>query len=79
MTIDAYGVRKLLEKVSPGVDWSAVGPADSLEEAGLDSLDKASFFLEVETATGVKIPDAVYEEIDTIDGVIAAVGRCRPG
>lgn len=47
--------------------------ADSLEEAGLDSLDKASFFLEVETATGVKIPDAAYEEIDSIDGVIAAV------
>ena len=66
-------IRELLAKVAPATDWSAVAADASLEEAGLDSLDKASFFLEVETAAGVKIPDALYEEIDSIDGVIAAL------
>jgi acyl carrier protein len=70
---DIDDVRKLLAAVSPGVDWAAVGPADSLAEAGLDSLDKASFFLEVETATGVKVPDEAYDEVDSLEGVLAAV------
>lgn len=70
---DIDEVRKLLAGVSPGVDWAAVGPTDSLAEAGLDSLDKASFFLEVETATGLKVPDDAYDEIDSLEGVLAAV------
>lgn len=51
------------------MDWSAVSSSESLEEAGLHSLDKASFFLEVETETGVRIPDEVHEVHEGIDSI----------
>lgn len=73
--IDIEQLRGLLARVAPAVAWDEVGPTDSLEEAGLDSLDKASFFLELETASGVKIPDDRYEAVDSLDAVLKTLAE----
>lgn len=66
-------IRTLLQETAPGTDWSAVTTDGSLEDAGLDSLDKATFIMKVEEATGLTIPDESYEAMDNIDGVVAYV------
>ena len=70
-------VRALLEETVPSVNWSSLGEDDSLSEAGLDSLDKATFIMKVEEVAGTSIPDAAYEEIDTpraLDAYLAGQG-----
>lgn len=79
MVVDANTILDILKRVSPSVDWSAIGSSDSLEDAGLDSLDKASFFLELESVTKARISDEVYEDIDTIADVIAICQRSSSG
>jgi len=72
-SITSDRTRTLLQETAPGTDWSAVAADGSLEDAGLDSLDKATFIMKVEEATGLSIPDESYEAMDSIDGVVAYV------
>ena len=66
-------ILKLLSDVVPNVAWEGISMDTSLEESGLDSLDKATFFMNLESESGVSIPDEVYEGMDTIEGIFAFV------
>jgi acyl carrier protein len=68
--LNADDTRRILQSVAAGVNWSAVEEDASLSEAGLDSLDKATFFLNVEEAVGTSIPDSAYENIDSIRSLL---------
>jgi acyl carrier protein len=57
----------------PSADWRTVNADDSLEEAGLDSLDKATLIMKVEEATGLSVQDEDYEDMDTISSLITYV------
>ena len=70
MTLDE--IRTILTQIAPTIDWSAIGADDSRADAGLDSLDKASVIMEIETVAGVKIDDARYEELATMADLMAA-------
>ena len=63
-------IREILAKIVPTIDWKTIDAEDSLDEAGLDSLDKASVFLELETLSETRIPDDAYGDIDTIKGIV---------
>lgn len=65
-------VRKILSDVVPAIAWDNVGRDDDLTEAGLDSLDKASAIMEIETAAGVRIDDSRYDDITTIAALVQA-------
>lgn len=67
--IDIVQIHEVLTRIAPTVDWATVSEDESLEAAGLDSLDKASLFLELETLSGEKIPDDHYDKIDTISAM----------
>jgi acyl carrier protein len=69
--IEAAQIRDVLSGVVPTADWANVDEDDSLEAAGLDSLDKASFFLELEHLMGRKIPDEDYDKMDSIKSIKA--------
>lgn len=72
-TITADQTRTLLAETAPGTQWAELAPESSLADAGLDSLDKVTFIMKVEEATGLSIPDDAYEQMDSIDSVIAYV------
>lgn len=66
-------IRALLQETAPATQWANIATDSSLDDAGLDSLDKVTFIMKVEEATGLSIPDDSYDEMDTIDSVIAYV------
>ena len=72
-TVDEALIRKILQQLVPGVDWQSVPAHASLEDAGLDSLDKANVFLHLEEVSGRKVDDAAYEQIDSIAAMVEAV------
>ena len=63
-------VRDILKTIAPATNWDSVKAGDSLEAAGLDSLDKANVIMAIETEASVQIDDARYEELDTIEALI---------
>ena len=71
--ITAEQTRALLKETAPGTHWEDLATDDSLADAGLDSLDKVTFIMKVEEATGLSIPDEAYDDMDTIESVIAYV------
>lgn len=68
-------IREILKTVVPTIDWDSLGIDDDLGAAGLDSLDKASVIMDLETAAGVKIDDTRYEELATIADLMKATAK----
>lgn len=64
-------IREILKETAPATDWDAVKVDDSLDAAGLDSLDKASVIMAIETEAGIHIDDDRYEDLDTIAALAA--------
>lgn len=64
-------IRSLLALIVPSINWSVVTLDASLEEAGLDSLDKANLIMEIEGILSIKIDDSEYEKLDSIQNLIA--------
>jgi acyl carrier protein len=71
-------LRDLLQETSPAQDWSGLGLEDSLADAGLDSLDKATLIMRLEDETGHTIPDDVYERLDTPARIFAHLSVDTP-
>jgi acyl carrier protein len=64
MTVDE--VRDALKSVVPTIDWAQVADDQDLEQAGLDSLDKAGVILDLETRLSTTISDDDYADLNTI-------------
>lgn len=53
------------------VDVESMNGADSLKDAGVDSLESMSLFLALEEKFGVKFPDEDIDSLDTFDSIIS--------
>ena len=52
-------------------DPTALDPSLSLADQGVDSLDRAMIFLNIQEAFGVTFEKADYPRLQSIDGVVA--------
>jgi acyl carrier protein len=68
-------LRQAIAESFPAQDWSGLAPDSSLEEKGLDSLDKATLIMKVEEMANVKIPDEVYDTLDTPGDIIEFIEK----
>jgi acyl carrier protein len=72
-------VRSALAGIAPEADLDSVGPDDDLREAlDLDSMDLLRLLDDLESRTGVTIPEREYPRLQTLRGLIAELGRVRP-
>lgn len=53
------------------VEKAQIEPNETFENIGLDSLDMYNFFVQIEEDLGVEVPDAVFEELNTLEKVRA--------
>jgi len=71
MEINSEDIKRLLKnEVSPNVDIDNLADDDSWDKAGIDSLDRSSFFLALEEETGVEIPDKDLDKLDSVAKLI---------
>ena len=63
-------VKDILKRIVPTIDWADLDADADLAKAGLDSLDKASVIMEIETEAGIRVDDSRYDEILTISDLI---------
>lgn len=68
--LKAPDIRETLASIVPAVNWQDISDDESLSDAGLDSLDKATLFLKIEEQTGRSIPDDDYESLDSIGEIV---------
>ena len=68
-------IREILADAVDSFDGSEVADGDSLGDAGMDSLDRASLFLAIEEELGLKIPDDLFEELDTLEAIAQHVTK----
>ena len=61
------------EEVKERVDIDALDGAASLDDAGVDSLDMSSAFMNIEDKYGIKIPDADIEKLRTVNDIVSYV------
>ncbi len=63
----------ILQEQFPDRDWSEFPEEASLEDAGIDSLDKATLVMKVEEVAGVTISDERYDELNTPKSIVELV------
>ena len=61
------------EEVKERVDIDALDADASLDDAGIDSLDMSSVFMNIEDKYGIKIPDADIEKLKTVNDIVSYV------
>jgi acyl carrier protein len=65
-------VVEVLGRIAPEADLSEVpGDADYRDELDLDSMDFLSLVEGLKDATGVDVPESDYEQVQTLDGLLA--------
>ena len=68
-----FKVNELIAKLKqscPDIDETKFAADTSFKKEALDSMDIASFMLELEESYGIKIPNADISKLDSIDHVI---------
>jgi acyl carrier protein len=62
----------VLGRIAPEADLAQVaGDADFRDELDLDSMDFLSLVEGLKDATGVDVPESDYEQVQTLDGLLA--------
>ena len=61
------------EEVKERVDIDALDANASLDDAGVDSLDMSSVFMNIEDKYGIKIPDADIEKLRTVNDIVSYI------
>ncbi len=65
-----------LGEIAPEVDVGAIdGGADLREEADLDSVDFMNLIVAMHASLGVEVPEADYERLGTLDGLMGYLVR----
>lgn len=70
MNASAQDIVTILENAGLTADVAAIGNADSLKAAGIDSLEMMSVYLGIEEKYGIHIPDQDLDQLDTIDNIV---------
>ena len=73
-------LREVFHRIAPDKDLAAVDATANLrEELDIDSMDTLNATIAIAERTGVDIPEADYELVETLDGLIAyLVARSEP-
>jgi acyl carrier protein len=59
---------KLLGRIAPEADFSALAPDENLRRAlDIDSFDALNFFIALHEELGVEIPEADYGQLHTLE------------
>jgi acyl carrier protein len=67
---------EILSDIAPETNPSAIGGDEDIREAlDIDSMDFLNFVIALHERTGVKIPEADYPKLFTLDGVVAYLAR----
>ena len=62
----------VLAQIAPEVDLKTVDPSARLrDEVDLDSLDFLNLVQRIHDRTGVDIPEADYDRVESLDGLLA--------
>lgn len=65
------GIQEAFRRIAPEIDLDTIDPAAALrEEADLDSVDAINLIVLLDEKLGVEIPEADYDEIATLEGMI---------
>ncbi len=68
-------VFKGLRQVAPETDPAALRPDENIREAlDIDSYDFLQFLIALSEETGVEIPEADYEQVFTLGGLLRYLG-----
>lgn len=62
-----------------GLDPDGLGPATTMEELGMDSLDGMSMIFDLENEFDVEIPDDAAEQARTVGDLVEGVRRLVAG
>jgi len=75
MTLTVEQVMGKLKFTCPEIEETKITAATSFKKIPLDSMDIASFMLELEESFGVKVPNADIGKLDSINQVIAYISE----
>lgn len=65
------GIRKAFRQIAPEVDLDTVDPNTELrEQVDMDSVDAINLLVLLDETLGVGIPEADYDRITTLEGMI---------
>ena len=70
MILTEADVKKALQQAGVDAEIDTIEPTDSFKKLGLDSLDLFNLFVELETITGIQIPDEDIEHLTSIKAVL---------
>lgn len=70
---------KILAMISKTANSKEVSRSSTWEELGVDSLDIAEFFMEVETQLKVQIPDSEAQNMKNVGEIIDYIEKARKG
>lgn len=77
--ISKIQIEELMLNAGLAVELQSPIPTDEVfSELGLDSLDVFNIFIELETLTGIQVPDDEIENLQTIDSIHAYVAAKGP-
>jgi acyl carrier protein len=69
-------VRRVLAEFAPEADIDALDPRSPLQESlDLDSMDFLNAMIAIHDETGVDIPEADYNQVTTIEGIVRYVSE----
>ena len=64
-------VLRLLADIAPEADMTAIKPDKRLrDQLDIDSMDALNFFIAVDAALGIDIPESDYPKLATLDGIV---------
>lgn len=69
-------VLSCLQSVAPEASFAQLNPAVSFhEQFDIDSVDYLNFVMKVEEALGIRIGEADYPKLSSLDGCLAVLGE----
>ena len=70
MEISFESILTILKQSGEDLKFDQIKIETSLKKIGFDSMDKASFMLDIEETFGMAIPDSDFDKLDTIGSII---------
>jgi acyl carrier protein len=70
MEISFESILTILKRSAEDLKFDQIKIETSLKKIGFDSMDKASFMLDIEETFGMAIPDSDFDKLDTIGSII---------
>ncbi len=61
----------ILQRIAPESDPAALGPDDNIRKAlDIDSFDALNFFIRIDEALGVTVPESDYGKLNTLSEML---------